>query len=50
MRWTLRLFGSLLLVGSPLYAQELTDYPSPFIGGYPSMNGAGGAGKMYMES
>ncbi len=49
MRWTLRLCGSLLLVGSPLYAQELTDYPSPFIGGYPSMNG-GGAGKMYMES
>ena len=31
-------------------AQEAYEYPDPFPGGYPSSAGAGGAGRMYMES
>ena len=31
-------------------AQEAYQYPDPFPGGYPSLAGAGGAGRMYMES
>ncbi|MCE2532238.1 MAG: PD40 domain-containing protein, partial [Acidimicrobiia bacterium] len=51
----LRLFGVLLLVGGaaaalPLSGQDADRYPGPFPGGYPSMSGIGGSGKMYMES
>ncbi len=31
-------------------AQDAYEYPDPFPGGYPSLAGAGGAGRMYMES
>ncbi|MCY4647794.1 MAG: LpqB family beta-propeller domain-containing protein [Gammaproteobacteria bacterium] len=31
-------------------AQQGYEYPDPFPGGYPSLAGAGGAGRMYMES
>ena len=31
-------------------AQQAYEYPDPFPGGYPSLAGAGGAGRMYMES
>ncbi len=40
----------LLLIVGPLSAQERLEYPEPFVGGYPSMNGRTGSGKMYMES
>ncbi|WP_419161562.1 hypothetical protein [Candidatus Palauibacter sp.] len=50
-----RQFGFLLLVVGgfaipPLAGQEADRYPGPFPGGYPSMSGIGGSGKMYMES
>ncbi|MDE2872583.1 MAG: hypothetical protein OXQ94_12965, partial [Gemmatimonadota bacterium] len=31
-------------------AQDAYEYPDPFPGGYPSLAGASGAGRMYMES
>ena len=34
----------------PLAAQDGSEYPGPFPGGYPAMSGIGGSGKMYMES
>ncbi|MCH8936000.1 MAG: CehA/McbA family metallohydrolase [Gemmatimonadetes bacterium] len=44
------LFVCLLLIAAPVSAQQRLEYPEPFIGGYPSMNGRTGSGKMYMES
>ena len=39
-----------LLLPNPVSAQEQYEYPDPFPGGYPSLSGASGAGRMYMES
>ena len=39
-----------LLKGTALPAQDAAGYPDPFPGGYPSLAGVGGAGRMYMES
>ena len=50
MKWTLSMIGCLLLTVGPLAAQNVSQYPSSFPGGYPSMSSGGGAGKMYMES
>ncbi len=44
------LFVCLLPIATPLSAQDRSAYPEPFIGGYLSMNGRTGSGKMYMES
>ena len=44
------LFLCLQPLAAPVAAQDGLEYPEPFIGGYPSMNGRTGAGKMYMES
>ncbi len=41
--------GLLLLIAAPVTAQERYEYPGPFPGGYPALDGSG-AGKMYMES
>ena len=45
-----KLFVCLLLIVGPVSAQEWSEYPDPFLGGYPSMDGSSGGGKMYMES
>ena len=45
-----KLFVCLLLIVGPVSAQEWSEYPDPFPGGYPSMDGSSGGGKMYMES
>ena len=50
VRLTGKLFVSLLMIAGPLTAQQGLEYPDPFPGGYPSMDGSSGAGKMYMES
>ena len=43
--------GGLLCTPIPASAaQDAYEYPDPFPGGYPSLAGAGGAGRMYMES
>ena len=44
------LLACLLLIVVPVSAQERSEYPEPFVGGYLSMNGRTGSGKMYMES
>ena len=44
------LLTCLLLIAAPVSAQDRQEYPEPFVGGYLSMNGRTGAGKMYMES
>ena len=40
----------LLLTVNPVSAQDASEYPGPFPGGYPSLNTSAGSGKMYMES
>ena len=44
------MLASVLLIAGPASAQNSSEYPDPFLGGYPSLGGGGGAGKMYMES
>ena len=44
------LLACLVLIVVPVSAQERSEYPEPFVGGYLSMNGRTGSGKMYMES
>ncbi|SVC73666.1 uncharacterized protein METZ01_LOCUS326520, partial [marine metagenome] len=46
----MNLLACVLLIAGPALAQDSPEYPSPFPGGYPSLDGGGGAGKMYMES
>ena len=46
----MNLLACVLLIAGPALAQDSPEYPSPFPGGYPSLDGSGGAGKMYMES
>ncbi len=44
------LVSALVLIPGATAAQEPYEYPDPFPGGYPSLAGAGNAGRMYMES
>ena len=48
--YLLALALAALLLPNPVSAQEQYEYPDPFPGGYPSLSGASGAGRMYMES
>ena len=40
----------LVALSNQAVAQEQYEYPDPFPGGYPSLAGVSGAGRMYMES